>query len=207
MADGFMNILQFCCANNVCGCDDCWRKKMAHLPKNFCREVAEARRARGMTQSALARSVGCRQSAVSMFEGGRADKLSMDSVRKIAAILEIPLEGTQSAESAGTSAACGQKVYCPNPACLGNIPCCAGDVLMVWPSVAPAAEGAVYCRICGEVLERACPECGRPVGEGAFCAACGRARIAPAVPEGLSAPEWMAQRRMEIRQWRELTQM
>ncbi len=157
-----------------------------------------------MTQSALARSVGCRQSAVSMFEGGRVDKLSMDSVRKIAALLEIPMDGATNGEA---PAVCGQKAYCPNPACLGNIPYVVNGALIVWPAVAAAAEGAVYCRICGEVLERACIECGLTVAEGAFCAACGKPRITPAAPRDVSHSEWSAQRRAEIQQWRALTQV
>ncbi len=178
---------------------------MAHLPIDFCKKVAQARRAKGLTQSALARSAGCAQSAISMFESGHPEKLSMDFVRKVAEILDIPLneEPTLSAtEREETPFA--KKSYCPNPSCLSNIPYQISGELILWPAITNLSADARYCQICGEVLEFSCPQCGRDASPGAFCEGCGAARITAAVPPGVSQSVWMEERRDAIREFRGL---
>ena len=73
---------------------------MAQLSTTFCRQLARARRERGMTQSALAQAVSCAQSAISMLEPGQPGKLSQETVGKIASLL-----GVQPAEIIYTSGA------------------------------------------------------------------------------------------------------
>ena len=179
---------------------------MATLPIEFCRRVARERRARGLTQSALARVAGCKQSAVSMFECGHPEKLSMEYVRKIAEILEIPLESVEEGRALEPDTCyLGKKGYCPNPFCLSNIPYEIEGELVLWPALTAVGEDARYCRVCGEVLEDACSTCGSRIEAGAFCVRCGRPRITPVISPGTSPQEWITRRRAEITQWRELT--
>ena len=178
---------------------------MAHLPIDFCRKIARARRAKGLTQSALARSAGCAQSAISMFESGHPEKLSMEFVRKVAEILDITLEEETQEPAAGSKETLfPKKGYCPNAACLSNIPYEINGELMLWPTVTGLNENSRYCRICGEVLEFSCQECGHDICEGAFCEGCGTARVTAVVPPGISQAGWMEQRREEIREFRDL---
>lgn len=173
---------------------------MAHLSLDYCRQLARARRERGMTQSALALAVGCKQSAVSMLESGQPEKLSRESVEKIAKLLGVawPAEGGGAVEAEGVTG------YCPQPACPSNIPYAVQGELLFWPKLQPLARGG-RCAFCGELLESRCPHCQAPVAaEGACCAACGGARVAGAPPAGLRAEEWSALRRREIAEWRAL---
>jgi DNA-binding XRE family transcriptional regulator len=159
-----------------------------------------------MTQSALARSVGCAQSAVSMFESGHPEKLSLDFVRKIAELLDIPLEeqvtpvAPESQNRAGN-----QNCYCPNQLCFSNIPYVLNGDLFLWPTLLSCTEDDIYCKICGEVLERACPGCGAPLDTGAFCSLCGEPRITATLPAQNSAEQYAENQRAAIAQWRALT--
>jgi len=180
---------------------------MAHLSTDFCRAVATARREQGITQSALAMSVGCKQSAVSMFESGHPEKLSMEVVKRIAAKLNIPFEkqsGNEFPEIPAISYT--QKGYCPNTACLSNIPYIINDQLHLWPELTDLTDELKYCATCGEVLERCCPGCESPVTAGACCGICGHPRVMTALPPGTDPVKWVITRRDEIRQWRSLTQ-
>ncbi len=178
---------------------------MAHLPIDFCRKTAAARRARGMTQSTLARSVGCAQSAISMFESGHPEKLSLEFVRRIAAQLDLVLdEQSDAAMPPDNGNDCGQLCYCPNPHCYSNIPYKVSGGLTLWPTPVCGEGDAVYCQVCGEVLERACPVCARPFTEGAFCPVCGKPRITPLLPPGVSSDNWIQEQRTEIQQWHNL---
>jgi hypothetical protein len=141
-----------------------------------------------------------------MFESGHPEKLSMEFVRKAAEILDIPLTAseataTESLEGSDFS----KKGYCPNAACLSNIPSVINGVAVIWPTLSAAGELSRYCKVCGEVLESSCSGCGGAVTEGAFCGVCGASRITAVAPPGVSTEEWVKQRRVEILQWRELT--
>ena len=181
---------------------------MANLSIAFCRQLARARRAKGMTQSALADAVGCKQSALSMLEAGHAAKVAHETVEKIAALLEVPLETAAAAAPAlppGPTAA-NTHAFCPHADCFSNVPYVVNGELLFWPR--PQADGraaAAHCAVCGELLERCCPHCGAPVvTAGACCPACGGERVANTLPPETDCEAWAAQRRRVIAEWRSL---
>ena len=180
---------------------------MASLSFVFCRQLSRARRDKGLTQSALAQAVGCKQSAISMLESGQPEKLSQETVSKIAALLGVVLE-TPSSEStpslAPPSVSSVVRGYCPNAECYSNTPYVAqGDVLF-WPRLQSLAGGG-HCIFCGELLEARCPQCGAAVTEGACCPACGSARITNTLPPNTSPEVWSAQRRHDMAEWKSLS--
>jgi transcriptional regulator with XRE-family HTH domain len=181
---------------------------MAQLSITFCRQLARARREKGMTQSALAQAVGCKQSAISMLESGQSEKLSQEAVGKIASLLEVTLEvpasqNPSSSLSLPPSVAVTQG-YCPNAACPSNVPYVVAGELLFWPRRQPAAAGGKHCAYCGEVLERQCPRCGAALREGACCSACGKAKVTNTLPPEIEGEAWSAQRRREIAEWTSL---
>jgi len=179
---------------------------MAHISKDFCKRVAAVRREHGLTQSALALKVGCAQSAVSMFESGHPEKLSMEFVEKIAELLKITFEERAIPDAFPEAATVTtKKSYCPNTACLSNIPYVVNGELFIWPELTAINDQIKYCATCGEVLERSCPKCGSAVSEGACCRSCGHARVMTALPPGTDPEKWVEARRDEIQQWRSLT--
>lgn len=154
--------------------------------KTLSEQIKTARLKRHMSQSALARKVGCKQSALSMFEGGKTTALSAVSIGKICDALDLlppseaELEAT--AEAHLTTVKRGERTFCPNPQCPCNLPVQIGERTVLIPRAHFAQSGEVHCAWCGEVLERLCPECGEPINEGAFCAHCGSAYLQD-VPE------------------------
>ena len=180
---------------------------MAHLSIEFCKRVAIARREQGITQSALAKSAGCAQSAVSMFESGHPEKLSLEFVEKIAEILKITMEVRRRKGTAEQPVSDSlKKGYCPNTACLSNIPYIINNELFIWPELTGLTDAVKHCAHCGEVLERRCPKCSSPVENGACCRICGHPRVMTALPPGIVQVEWVTNRRDEIMLWRSLTQ-
>jgi transcriptional regulator with XRE-family HTH domain len=181
---------------------------MAQLSLSFCRQLARARRDRGLTQSALAQAVGCKQSAISMLESGQPEKLSRETVEKIAALLGVVLDAPAAEPTAHspqpTASSLVARGYCPGAACPSNVPYTVQGELLFWPRLQPLARGG-HCAVCGELLEPRCPGCGAAVSaEGACCPACGGARVANTLPPGADADEWAARRRREIAEWRAL---
>ena len=74
--------------------------------------------------------------------------------------------------------------YCPDCACLSNLPYFVGGDLRFLP-LGLCGVG-VRCVVCGEILERRCPHCKAPVrGRGGCCSACGGALLA--LPQGAVA--------------------
>ena len=65
---------------------------MTNLSPEFCLKVKEARRAARLSQSVLAAEVGCKQSALSMFEQGDGTKLNDDVIGALAKKFDIPLD-------------------------------------------------------------------------------------------------------------------
>ncbi|MBQ5795368.1 MAG: helix-turn-helix transcriptional regulator, partial [Kiritimatiellae bacterium] len=57
---------------------------MKNLNPEFCKSVKLARREAGLTQGQLAAEVGCKQSALSMFEQGDGTKLNDEVIEKLA---------------------------------------------------------------------------------------------------------------------------
>ena len=177
-------------------------EEMVALSITFCRQLARARREKGMTQSALAEAVGCKQSAVSMFEAGRVEKLSRETVKKIASLLEVPWP--QSADPQDTAPGPLPRGFCPNAFCPSNVPYAVNGELYFWPRRQPEADGT-RCACCGEILETRCPACGAPVSAGACCTRCGAPRIANPLPPETDPEAWAARRRTAIAQWLTLT--
>ena len=190
---------------------------MINLSKEICLKFKEARKAKGLNQSALARAVGCQQSAISMFEGGMVTKLSDETVGKLSEFLGVPLEEKKeeppstSAEvvesSAGVVGLLADHIhgYCPNGQCPSNIPYVVEGRLFYRPARSALAHvHGKYCPHCGELLETRCPVCGAPLNEGACCATCGSAYVTPVLPEGIDVMAYARARREEIVQFRTL---
>ena len=188
---------------------------MTNLSIEICSRFKEARKAKGMNQSALAHVLGCQQSAISMFEGGMTTKLSDEIVHKMADFLgvELPEEKEESApaavatvESHAPEGVCVTHGYCPNCHCPSNIPYVVEGRLFYRPNRGVASPtGGMRCTQCGEILELRCPECGAPLNDGACCAVCGAAYVTPVLPEGVDATAYAQARRAEISQLRALS--
>ena len=167
--------------------------------KPLHRRLRDARRAQGITQSALAARAGCKQSALSMLESGREDALAQTTVARIAELLGVDL-------TAGTASAVAEfstgTPLCPNGGCPSNVPYLVDGEVLFWPGRQPSPGGR-HCAYCGEVLERNCPACGAAALPGACCSQCGSPYVPVSVPTG-GAAEWAATRRREISEWRSL---
>ena len=167
------------------------------------RRLRDARRARGLTQSALAEQAGCKQSALSLMESGRMEALARGTVEKIAAILEVSLDPASAPAPSAPAAPPAGRAFCPNGGCPSNVPLVVDGELVFWPRRQPA-PGWRHCVFCGEVLERNCRQCGAPVAEGAFCAECGTAHVAPPPAAAGDLAAWADARRRELTEWRAL---
>ena len=177
---------------------------MAHLSTTECRLIAQARRGKGMTQSALAQAAGCKQSAISMLESGQPEKLSRETVEKIAKLLGVALEGPPAGADSEPQTwvpATPRHGFCPNAVCPSNVPYAVNGELLFWPRLQPATEARSRCASCGELLETRCPHCGAAVTAGACCTACGGARVTNTLPPETVPDAWAAQRRREIAEW------
>lgn len=135
-----------------------------------------------MTQSALANEVGCKQSALSMFEQGDGTKLNDDVINRLAKKFELELT-MQNGNGVGQPSFSNPKLpataYCPNLHCPSNQRYQVEDRVLYCPDRAKADPvGGKYCALCGELLERNCPNCGAPVHDGAICSICGEPYVA-----------------------------
>jgi len=143
--------------------------------------VRKARRAKGLTQSALASLVGCRQSAISMFEGGHADAIARKTILVLGEKLSLSPELLVTEEVTGRGLRDLTMKYCPVDMCPSNIPYAVRKELFFKPSMimAPAGE-TTRCSLCGEIMEEKCPnsECGADLAEGSCCQKCGSPYIA-----------------------------
>ena len=169
--------------------------------KELLAALRSARLKSGMTQQALADKVGCKQSAVSMLECGRADALSDASLKKIADALGIDVTPyiTDESESAlltggSTALSCARLCFCPNFSCPSNMPYTVCGTILFMPSGICGAGKRCVC--CGEILMWECPHCGAPVSfPGGCCGTCGGTLIE--FPDGYDPdPETWAQRRV-----------
>ena len=134
----------------------------------------------GLTQIELAERIGCKQSAVSMFERGNAHALSQEKIALVAELLEIPLPARNPAPPAATS---GLLRYCPLYDCPANKTFVVQGKILALPQPDAAGHGK-HCRFCGELLESRCPGCGQPIEPGACCTSCGSPYIP--TPESVS---------------------
>lgn len=159
------------------------------------KRLAQARRAKGMAQSALARQAGCAQAAISMMENGKPDAIAKETITKIAKILGVDIGDASAVVKVPDHL--HSRTICPNPECPSNVPYLVGGSVAIWPTRQPA-DDARYCAFCGEVLESACPGCGAPLGEGAFCQQCGASLVTAPVENEAEATAWVARKRREI---------
>ena len=186
---------------------------MATLPLHICLQLKEARKAKGLSQTALAQVVGCKQSALSMFEAGDPTKISDETVEKLATHLGVKLvekteKSADSSENTVPLKPMGQVQFgfCPNGHCPSNIPYAVEGKLFYRPSRQNiSSTGGTRCVHCGDVLEMRCPTCGAPINEGACCAICGQSYVAAVLPEGVDAAVYARVRREEITQIRALS--
>jgi len=177
---------------------------MANLSPAFCKQLAKARRDKGMTQSALAEAVGCKQSAISMLESGQSAKIGQETVDKIATLLDVALEPAAAGENAPLLRPSASHAFCPNAQCFSNVPYAVNGELLFWPRPQPAGPEAKHCAVCGELLEHRCPHCGALLSEGACCTACGGPKVTNTLPPETDAEAWSETRRRTIAEWRAL---
>lgn len=143
--------------------------------------LKEARREAKLSQSAVAAEVGCKQSALSMFEQGDGTKLNDDVIVKLAKKFNVDLEPKRESGSLPVSSVFrvaqrfdAHAAFCPNPNCPTNHRYTVDGIDRLLPDMKLADPvGGKFCALCGEVLERHCPNCGAPVHEGAICSLCG----------------------------------
>ena len=153
---------------------------MTDLSPEICRKLKEARRAAGLSQSVVAAEVGCKQSALSMFEQGDGTKLNDQVIEKLAKKFGVKLEAVKESKgilaNAVVSLPPAVRVigFCPNPHCPTNHAYDVEGRTFFRPERAAADPvGGKFCAVCGEVLEKRCPNCGASVHDGAVCSLCG----------------------------------
>ena len=68
--------------------------------------------------------------------------------------------------------------FCPNARCPSHLSYeVDGRTLLKPDRQQQDPIGGKYCAVCGEILEKKCPNCGAPVHEGAICSLCGEPYI------------------------------
>lgn len=120
-----------------------------------------------------------------MFEQGNGTKLNDEVIRRLSEKfkIEIPQAGEGEEEIIPPrhelSVHAIHSGFCPNPECPSNRVYVIENRRMAMPERDKADPvGGKYCAICGEILERKCPNCGAAVHEGAVCSYCGQPYIA-----------------------------
>jgi transcriptional regulator with XRE-family HTH domain len=172
---------------------------MTTLSQEICKQIAQARREKGLTQSALAAEVGCKQSAISMLEAGQPSKLSKENIEKIAVALGLTLQTAQAKLVSSTKTSLG---FCPNAHCPSNTPYLVQGQLVFQPRL----QVEKHCAYCAELLETACPNCSTTIhAEGAYCTSCGTARITNTLAPDIPIAAWVVERRRELMELRKLT--
>ena len=160
---------------------------MTKLSPETCLKIKAARRAAKLSQSVLAAEVGCKQSALSMFEQGDGTKLNDEVIQRLAKKFGIEIKSAEEKPVPVPVVAPLPQVrpealvrgFCPNPHCPSNHAYEIDGRVLVRPDRSAADPvGGKFCAVCGEVLEKRCPNCGAPVHEGAVCSFCGDAYVA-----------------------------
>ncbi|MCR5413109.1 MAG: helix-turn-helix domain-containing protein [Kiritimatiellae bacterium] len=162
---------------------------MTNLDPEFCRKFKEARRNAALSQSMLAKEVGCKQSALSMFEQGDGTKLNDGVIAKLCRKFNMELPKEEKEDKPAVAAprpaaalrALPHSAFCPNALCPSNLSYFVDGRRFLKPDrAAQDPAGGLYCAVCGELLERHCPSCGAPVHDGAVCTFCGEPYVAVA---------------------------
>lgn len=118
-----------------------------------------------------------------MFENGGVTKLNDEVIEKLSKLFNIEVKTVEPASEVCNVPPSVEKVtnkgFCPNPHCPSNHAYQVdGKTFMLPDRTAADPVGGKFCALCGEVLERVCPNCGAPVHEGAVCSHCGDAYVA-----------------------------
>ncbi|MBQ0032109.1 MAG: helix-turn-helix transcriptional regulator [bacterium] len=155
---------------------------VTNLSPEICQKLKDARRTAKLSQSVVAAEVGCKQSALSMFEQGDGTKLNDAVIRKLAEKFGVSLTATEASAGKPTGTgmtATSTRGFCPNPKCPSNRSYEVDARTFVRPDRSAADPvGGKFCAVCGEILEKCCPNCGAPVHDGAICSFCGEPYIA-----------------------------
>lgn len=154
---------------------------MKTISPEVCIKLKEARRTAGLSQSMLACEVGCKQSALSMFEQGQPTKLNTEVVEKIAEKLGVDISSPAASEEKEPVVFSPHEGFCPNPKCPSNHSYQVDGKTFYQPDRNVADPvGGKFCAVCGEILERRCPNCGGMIHAGAVCSFCGEPYIVSA---------------------------
>ena len=161
--------------------------------------LRDARRKAGITHASLAKQADCKQSAISMMEQGGNNILAQETIHRIAEILQVDISAYAEEDSAQVA---GQIVfkYCPVYDCPSNMPYAVGAKVFFLPNTEKHEAGKIqHCRMCGEILEEKCPECGNKVRKGACCESCGASFVS--MPDGLTdtPTQWAKEQAARIR--------
>ena len=159
---------------------------VTNLSPDICRKISRARRDAGISQTRLAEEVGCKQPALSMFEQGDGTKLNDEVIGRLCEKFHIELPKKAEVENTVPVVSCEpfrqaavHAGFCPNPACPSHHRYEVDGRLLLRPDrVAQDPAGGRFCAVCGEVLERRCPNCGAALHDGAVCTFCGKPYIA-----------------------------
>ena len=154
---------------------------MTNLDPEICRKAREARKQAGLSQSVVARDIGCKQSALSMFEQGDGTKLGREAIENLCRKFSIPLPPQAEKDVSGASgfftqrfSGGGERGFCPNPNCPSHhVYKVEGKRFFKPDRNEQDPVGGKFCAVCGEVLEKSCPNCNAPLHEGAVCSFCG----------------------------------
>lgn len=171
--------------------------------------VRDARCAKGVTQSKLAGLVGCRQSAISMFESGRADAISQKTLSAIAGELGLDAKALSAMDLRRVTARSLLLKYCAVDDCPSNVPYTVRGRIRFSPAMVEAPAGEqTRCSLCGDILEDRCPneDCRAELNEGAFCGQCGTAYVSSVREKPDNADERAATIRARISELRAMSQ-
>ena len=160
---------------------------MTNLNPEICRQLKEARREAKLSQMDVAIEIGCKQSALSMFEQGDGTKLNDTAIRKLAEKFGVDLSKKpkfvdavdQTCDSSSVENTLKGVGFCTNPHCPSNRAYDVEGKSLYLPNRALADPvGGKFCAMCGEVLMKKCPNCGAHVHDGGFCSICGDPYVA-----------------------------
>lgn len=154
---------------------------MINLSPEICQQIKNARRAAKLSQETVSAEVGCKQSALSMFENGDGTKLNETVIRKLAekfgvSLTKMPsfIETNPVPVAFPLASEIRDRGFCPNPSCPTNTAYSVDGRTYLRPDRSAADPvGGRFCAFCGEVLAKRCPNCGAPVHDGAICSICG----------------------------------
>ena len=111
-----------------------------------------------------------------MFEQGDGTKLNDAVIRKLAEKFGVSLSAGHGTEATApvVQPATDVRGFCPNPKCPSNVAYEVDARMLLRPDRSAAdPAGGRFCAVCGEVLEKRCPNCGAAVHDGAICSFCG----------------------------------